>query len=107
MYPSGSGPVVVEPWQTRLPVRRQKPQGVPPLAAPPFGDAAALEDDVVDAGLDQVPAHREPGLTAADNDHIRTSHDLSSSAGLKARTTALNRHVDRYAVGQHVEHRGP
>ncbi len=83
----GVGARVVEPWQTRLPVRRQKPQGVPPLAAPPFGDAAALEDDVVDAGLDEVPAHREPGLTAADNDHIRTSHDLSSLAGLKARTT--------------------
>jgi hypothetical protein len=50
------------------PVRRHEAEAVPAVA-PPLPDPAALQDDVLDAGLRQLAARREPRLAGADDDN--------------------------------------
>ena len=58
---------VVKPRQCALPVRRDQAEGVPTLAAPRVADTIFLYDQMVDALLFQVVAHRKAGLATADN----------------------------------------
>ena len=63
---SGVGPA----GQAAHPVRGQQAQGVPAFAAPPLGDPAALEHDVVDAAVGEAAADRQAGLAGADDDGV-------------------------------------
>ena len=69
MKPSRIVAVVVVAGQLDAPVRRDEAEAVP-APAPGLPDPAALEHDVLDAGLRQLAAGREPGLTAADDDRL-------------------------------------
>ena len=60
-------PVVVAVRELHGPVGRHEAEAVP-AAAPGLSDPAALEDDVLDAGLRQLTARREPRLAGADDD---------------------------------------
>src|SRR5262249_52341118 len=50
------------------PTRGQEPQRVPPFGTPGVGHLAALEDDMIDRASGQVVAHRQAGMTGADDD---------------------------------------
>ena len=63
----GVGAVVAETGEPALPVRREQPQGVPPLRLPRVGDLTALQHDVVDGTGGQPVAHRQAGMTGADD----------------------------------------
>ena len=58
-----------EPVMPRGPVRDQR---VPPLRAPPLGDAAPLEDQMRHAAGAQMLAHREAGLATPDDQHLHS-----------------------------------
>ena len=60
---------VVERQPVR-PVGRQQRERVPPLAAPPLADAAALEHDVVASGLGEQAAEGEPRLAGTDDERL-------------------------------------
>ena len=69
------GPAVRPAGQPGHPVRSEQPQRVPPLAAPPLGDPAALEHDVLEPAVGQGAAHGETGLAGADDDGVDAAHD--------------------------------
>jgi hypothetical protein len=52
------------------PVRELKAQGVPSFSTPAFTGSATLQDDVLAPLLLQDVAHREPGLTAPDDNDV-------------------------------------
>ena len=58
--------------QRDRPVGKLKPQAVPALASPPFGDPVPLEHEMREAALLQPVAHRQPGLAAADDQGLDT-----------------------------------
>src|SRR5262249_44423146 len=68
------GTAVGPPREPALPARGQKVERIPPLAPPALSDAPPFEDHVLDAADPEMPAHREPGLSAADDDHVGTLH---------------------------------
>ena len=45
-------------------------QGVPPPRPPPLGDAVALQNEVRHAEQAEMLAHRDAGLTAADDENL-------------------------------------
>ena len=51
----------------RGPVRHQ---GVPPPRTPPLGDTVALHDEVRHALQTEMLAHRDTGLTRADDENL-------------------------------------
>src|SRR5262249_2143393 len=57
-----------------LPVGAEEAERVPSLAPPTLGDAAALEDHVIDADVLETAAHGEPRLSAADHDRLHAPH---------------------------------
>jgi hypothetical protein len=44
------------------------------MGRPAFGDAAAIEHDVVETGSGQQVAHRQPGLAGSDDDGGEVRH---------------------------------
>src|SRR5262249_38849603 len=66
--------------QFHRPVRKLEPEAIPPLAAPAFGNSAALEHEMRTAAPAQHMAHGEPCLSAADNQrlHALGAHVLAS-----------------------------
>src|SRR5215211_1877153 len=49
-------------------------KGIPAVAAPPLGEVATFEHDVLDAEFGQAVAHREPCLSGADDEGRRALH---------------------------------
>ena len=45
-------------------------QTVPPFRAPAFGNPMPFHDEVGQAALAELLAHRQPGLTAADDQRL-------------------------------------
>ena len=70
--------VVGVPGELDGPVRRHQAEAVPP-PPPRLPDAAPLQHDVRDAGLRQLVADRQPGLTAADD------HDVDPAGSSRLR----------------------
>jgi hypothetical protein len=62
------GSVVVAVRELHGPVRRHEAEAVPAVA-PRLSDPAALQDDMLDAGLRQLAARREARLACADDDN--------------------------------------
>ena len=56
------------------PVGRQERERIPALAAPPLSDDAALEQDVVVAGLREQAAESKPRLPRADDEGLDGGH---------------------------------
>jgi len=56
--------------KTIMPGRTIGNQGVPPLRAPAFGNAVPLKDEMRYAGLAQMLAHGQPGLSTADHKRV-------------------------------------
>ena len=61
---------VSETRESRLPVRSEQGERVPPLRPPGVGNVAAFEHDVVDGPVGHALAHREPVVATA-HDHNR------------------------------------
>src|SRR6185295_11153374 len=72
------GPPVHLSRQSALPARGEQVQRIPATGPPALGDSALLEQDVVDTGLPCAPARGQTRLTAANHDHVRGRHALSS-----------------------------
>ena len=62
------------PGKAGHPVRGEKGQRIPALAAPALRDAAALDHDMLDAVGAEAVAHREPGLPGPDDQDVRAVH---------------------------------
>src|SRR5579859_1158990 len=62
--------LVTATWELHGPVRRDQAERVPPPRPPCLGDAARLEDDVLDPRLLQMPARGEAGLPGADDGDV-------------------------------------
>src|SRR6267143_6034255 len=61
------------------PVRGHEAEAVPAIS-PGLADASPLQDDVVDAGLGQLMADRESGVTGSDDDYIDAFRHLRPQA---------------------------
>src|SRR5262249_30159186 len=84
------------------------------------GGAPALEDDVVDVGVGEATAHRQPGLAGADDDGVGGGHARLLVSGRhgpdrcpgradgrsSSRSAGVDGDADGHAVGQYVEHGG-
>src|SRR6185295_1536579 len=64
--------VVAVARKPALPVGREQPQRIPALRFPRVGDLTPLEDHVVDRAGGEAVAHRQAGVTRADDDGRRS-----------------------------------
>ena len=65
----------LHPRKAIVPCRAIRNKAVPATRAPPFGNAAALQHDVIDPGAAQMFAHRDTRLpTAYDHRICRLDH---------------------------------
>ena len=66
--------VVAVPGKAQRPVGKLIAKRIPAFVVPAAAKLLALDQDVLAAALAQVMAHREPGLTAADDDAVVPLH---------------------------------
>ena len=76
----GVGALVRPAGQAAGPVGGQEAEGLPAVAPPPLGQAAALEHDVVDGGVGEAAAHGEAGLAGADDEGVDGRHRCAPGA---------------------------
>src|SRR5262245_50696727 len=87
--------------QFHRPVRELEPEAIPALAAPSFGNSAALEHEMGTAAPAQHMAHGEPCLSAADNQRLHElgAHVASLSCGAPCKPSASGSMEREHGLG--------